>query len=71
MAGESFFLYDRTHRELLLYTRGQRRIVPVEKMCIRDSKYCVNRRSHDTRRAAFTPRELAELTIGFYRRHYI
>ena len=39
--------------------------------CVYDCKYCVNRRSHDTRRAAFTPRELAELTIGFYRRNYI
>ena len=39
--------------------------------CVYDCKYCVNRRSNDTRRAAFTPRELAELTIGFYRRNYI
>ena len=39
--------------------------------CVYDCKYCVNRRSHDTRQAAFTPRELAELTIGFYRRNYI
>ena len=39
--------------------------------CVFDCKYCVNRRSNDTRRAAFTPRELAELTIGFYRRNYI
>jgi putative DNA modification/repair radical SAM protein len=39
--------------------------------CIYDCKYCVNRRSHDTPRTAFTPRELAELTIGFYRRNYI
>lgn len=39
--------------------------------CIYDCKYCVNRRSHETRRAAFTPRELADLTIGFYRRNYI
>ena len=39
--------------------------------CVYDCKYCVNRRSHDTRRAAFTPRELAELTIEFYRRNYI
>ena len=38
--------------------------------CVYDCKYCVNRRSNDTRRAAFTPRELAELTIGFYRRNY-
>lgn len=34
MAGESFFLYDRTHRELLLYTKGQRRIVPVESLTL-------------------------------------
>ena len=42
-------------------------------MCIRDSdcSYCVNRRSNDRPRATFTPRELAELTIGFYRRNYI
>lgn len=39
--------------------------------CVYDCKYCVNRRSNDTRRAAFTPKELAELTIGFYRRNYI
>ena len=39
--------------------------------CVYDCKYCVNRRSNDTRRAAFTPEELAELTIGFYRRNYI
>ncbi len=39
--------------------------------CVYDCKYCVNRRSNDTKRAAFTPEELAELTIGFYRRNYI
>ena len=39
--------------------------------CICDCQYCVNRRSNDVPRAAFTPRELAELTIGFYRRNYI
>lgn len=39
--------------------------------CVYDCAYCVNRRSSDVRRAAFTPRELAELTIGFYRRNYI
>lgn len=39
--------------------------------CIYDCKYCVNRRSNDTPRAGFTPRELAELTIQFYRRNYI
>ena len=39
--------------------------------CIYDCKYCVNRRSNDTRRAMFTPEELADLTIQFYRRNYI
>ena len=38
--------------------------------CAFDCSYCV-RRSNDPRRAAFTPRELAELTIQFYRRNYI
>ena len=45
--------------------------VLLSNACVYDCKYCVNRRSNDTRRAAFTPRELAELTIGFYRRTYI
>jgi len=39
--------------------------------CSYECKYCVNRRSNDTPRATFEPRELAELTIGFYRRNYI
>ena len=39
--------------------------------CVYDCKYCVNRRSNETRRAAFTPEELADLTVNFYRRNYI
>ena len=39
--------------------------------CVYDCQYCVNRRSNDTPRATFTPRELADLTVGFYRRNYI
>lgn len=39
--------------------------------CVYDCKYCINRRSNDTRRTAFIPRELAELTVQFYRRNYI
>lgn len=39
--------------------------------CCYDCSYCVNRRSNDVPRATFTPRELAELTIGFYKRNYI
>jgi putative DNA modification/repair radical SAM protein len=40
-------------------------------VCVYDCQYCVNRRSNGGPRAAFTPRELCELTIGFYRRNYI
>lgn len=39
--------------------------------CIYDCAYCVNRRSNDVPRAAFSPRELAEMTMAFYRRNYI
>lgn len=39
--------------------------------CIYDCAYCVNRKSNDVPRTAFTPEEIAELTIGFYRRNYI
>lgn len=39
--------------------------------CAYDCQYCTNRRSSDVPRAAFTPRELAELTVQFYRRNYI
>ncbi len=39
--------------------------------CAYDCKYCVNARSHDVPRAAFTPRELSDLTMAFYRRNYI
>lgn len=40
-------------------------------VCVYDCQYCINRRSGGGPRAAFTPRELCELTIGFYRRNYI
>ncbi|MDO4812668.1 MAG: putative DNA modification/repair radical SAM protein [Eubacteriales bacterium] len=39
--------------------------------CCYNCKYCVNRCTNDTPRASFTPEELAELTIGFFRRNYI
>ena len=39
--------------------------------CVYDCAYCVNRRSNETARAMFTPEELADLTIQFYRRNYI
>ncbi len=39
--------------------------------CVYNCAYCVNRSGNDVPRAAFTPEELAELTIQFYRRNYI
>jgi len=45
--------------------------VLLSNACAYDCAYCVNRRSNDTPRASFEPRELAELTMAFYRRNYI
>jgi putative DNA modification/repair radical SAM protein len=45
--------------------------VLMTNVCIFDCKYCVNRVSNDLVRVGFTPTELAELTINFYRRNYI
>ena len=39
--------------------------------CIYDCKYCINRKSNDVKRASFTPSEICELTIEFYRRNLI
>lgn len=39
--------------------------------CIYDCKYCINRSSNNVKRATFTPREVADLTIEFYKRNYI
>lgn len=39
--------------------------------CIYDCKYCKNRVSNDIPRTAFTPEEIAGLTMEFYRRNYI
>lgn len=39
--------------------------------CQYDCLYCINRRSSDVRRARFTPEEVVQLTLDFYRRNYI
>ena len=39
--------------------------------CVFDCKYCLNRCSNDVPRASFTPHEVCELTMEFYRRNYI
>ena len=45
--------------------------VLMSNACTYDCAYCMNRRSADVPRASFTPDELAELTIEFFRRNYI
>lgn len=39
--------------------------------CIFDCKYCLNRKSNNIKRAIFTPQEICEITINFYKRNYI
>lgn len=39
--------------------------------CIFNCSYCQNNCNSDVRRAAFTPEEVCELTMEFYRRNYI
>jgi putative DNA modification/repair radical SAM protein len=39
--------------------------------CIFNCHYCINRKSSNVRRARFTPREVVDLTLDFYRRNYI
>jgi putative DNA modification/repair radical SAM protein len=45
--------------------------VLLSNACVYDCKYCVNRKSNDRPRSTFKPRELADLTIHFYKRNYI
>ena len=45
--------------------------VLLTNICIYDCAYCINRVSNDIPRAVFTPRELADITINFYKRNYI
>lgn len=40
-------------------------------VCVFDCAYCASRCSNDVPRASFRPRELADLTMEFYRRNYI
>ena len=44
--------------------------VLMTNVCVYDCAYCVNRASNEVPRIAFKPRELADLTIAFYRRNY-
>jgi len=39
--------------------------------CVFDCHYCINRKSSNVARARFTPQEVVDLTLAFYRRNYI
>lgn len=39
--------------------------------CVFDCHYCINRKSSNVRRARFTPQDVVDLTLNFYRRNYI
>ncbi len=39
--------------------------------CIYNCKYCINRATNDVPRTSFTPEEICELTMNFYKRNYI
>lgn len=43
----------------------------ITNYCCYDCVYCVNRVTNDVPRACFTPDEVVDLTINFYRRNYI
>ena len=45
--------------------------VLMTNVCVYDCAYCSSRCSNEVKRASFKPRELADLTIEFYRRNYI
>lgn len=40
-------------------------------VCIFDCKYCVNRKSNNNKKAIFSPEEICEITLNFYKRNYI
>src|SRR5207342_825924 len=45
--------------------------LPISNYCVYDCLYCINRVSSDVPRARFTPEEVVQLTLDFYRRNYI
>jgi putative DNA modification/repair radical SAM protein len=45
--------------------------VLLTNVCLYDCHYCINRRSSNVRRARFTPEEVVDLTLSFYKRNYI
>jgi putative DNA modification/repair radical SAM protein len=45
--------------------------VLMTNVCLYDCHYCINRRSSNVQRARFTPEEVVQLTLDFYKRNYI
>ena len=45
--------------------------VLLTNVCLYDCHYCINRRSSNVRRALFSPEEVVDLTLSFYKRNYI
>ena len=45
--------------------------VLMTNVCLYDCHYCVNRRSSNVERARFTPEEVVQITLDFYKRNYI
>ena len=45
--------------------------VLLTNVCLYDCHYCINRRSSNVKRALFTPEEVVDLTLSFYKRNYI
>ena len=45
--------------------------VLMTNVCLYDCHYCVNRRSSNVERARFTPQEVVQITLDFYKRNYI
>ncbi len=45
--------------------------VLLTNVCLYDRHYCINRRSSNVQRARFTPEEVVQLTLDFYKRNYI
>ena len=43
----------------------------MSNVCAYDCSYCINRISNDLERATFTPDEICNITINFYKRNYI
>ena len=45
--------------------------VLMTNVCLYDCHYCINRRSSNVQRARFTPEEVVQITLDFYKRNYI